>query len=155
MWSNNKHDSVTRACNFRFDCAVSKILYFLLVNYWTSGSAGNSPLSDTPVLGESNGTVSSNGGTRLSRRSEEVTVYVQCIMAAYALARDPFPRVASLGRKVLKIGGVESAQGVVASRANGGVLGYQRNPPVAALPPTPMPGVMHRSTSWVASSSGQ
>lgn len=78
---------------------------------------------------------------------------MQCIIAVYALARDPFPRVASLGRKVLRIGGVESAQ-VVASRA-GGVVSYPRNPPVAALPPTPpMPGVLHRSTSWVASSSG-
>lgn len=76
-------------------------------------------------------------------------------MAAYALARDPFPRVASLGRKVLRIGGVESAQVVVPSRA-GGVVGYPRNPPVVALPPTPpMAGVLHRSTSWVASSSGQ
>jgi regulator-associated protein of mTOR len=78
---------------------------------------------------------------------------VQCIMAVYALAKDPSPRVASLSRKVLRIGGVESTQ-VVASRANGGMVNYPRNPPVAALPPTPMPGVMHRSTSWVTSSSG-
>lgn len=106
------------------------------------------------MLGDSNGAASSNGGTRLWRRSEEGSVYVQCIMAAYALARDPFPRVASLGLNVLKIGGFESAQVVAASRSNGGVLSYPRNPPVAALPPTPMPGVMHRSTSWVSSSSG-
>lgn len=106
------------------------------------------------MLGDSNGTASSNGGTRLSRRSVEGSIYVQCIVAAYALARDPFPRVASLGRKVLRIGGIESAQVMVSSRSNGGVLSYPRNPPVAALPPTPMPGVMHRSTSWVASSSG-
>lgn len=108
------------------------------------------------MLGDANGAASSNGGgSRLYRRTEETSIYVQCIMASYALARDPFPRVASLGKKVLRIGGLESAPVVVASRANGGVLSYPRNPPVAALPPTPMPGVMHRSTSWVASSSGQ
>lgn len=119
------------------------------------GSAGHSPLSDNGVLGDANGAASSNGGgSRLYRRTEETSIYVQCIMASYALARDPFPRVASLGKKVLRIGGLESAPVVVASRANGGVLSYPRNPPVAALPPTPMPGVMHRSTSWVASSSG-
>ncbi|KAG0566271.1 hypothetical protein M758_7G048400 [Ceratodon purpureus] len=118
------------------------------------GSAGNSPVSDNAVLGESIGMVSSNGGSRSCRRMEEGNVYVQCIIAVYALARDPYPRVASLGRKVLRIVGVESAQVVVASRA-GGVISYPRNPPVAALPPTPpMPGVLHRSTSWVASSSG-
>ncbi|XP_024397087.1 regulatory-associated protein of TOR 1 isoform X2 [Physcomitrium patens] len=118
------------------------------------GSSGNSPLSDNAVLGDSSSIASNNGGNRQWKRPEESSFYVQCIMAAYALARDPFPRVASLGRKVLRIGGVESAQVVVPSRA-GGVVGYPRNPPVVALPPTPpMAGVLHRSTSWVASSSG-
>ncbi|XP_024383773.1 regulatory-associated protein of TOR 1 isoform X3 [Physcomitrium patens] len=119
------------------------------------GSSGNSPLSDNPVLGESGGNASSNGGSRQWKRSEECNMYVQCIMAAYALARDSFPRVASLGRKVLRIGGADSAQVMVSSRAGGGVVGYPRNPSVSALPPTPaMAGVLHRSTSWVASSSG-
>lgn len=98
----------------------------------------------------------SNGGTRSWRRSDDGNVYVQCITAVYALARDPSPRVASLGRQVLRIVGVESAQVVVASRVGvNGVVNLQRNASVAALPPTPpMPGVLHRSTSWVASSSG-
>ncbi|KAG0604073.1 hypothetical protein M758_10G142500 [Ceratodon purpureus] len=116
------------------------------------GSASHSPLSLSPVLGESSVISSSNGGSRLSRRSEEGNAYVQCIMAVCALARDPSPRVASLGRKVLKIGGVDSSQVVVTSRANGGGVNYSRNPPVTALPPTPMPGGMHRSTSWVTPS---
>lgn len=149
-----------KACDSQCDC---KDLYWflfvrtlVLLTDWISGSAGHSPLSDNGLLGDANGAASSNGGgSRLYRRTEENSIYVQCIMASYALARDPFPRVASLGKKVLRIGGLESAPVVVASRANGGVLSYPRNPPVAALPPTPMPGVMHRSTSWVASSSGQ
>lgn len=126
--------------------------------YNSPGSAGNSPLSDNPVLGDCIGTGNgpSNGGTRSWRRSDDGSVYVQCITAVYALARDPSPRVASLGRQVLRIVGVESAQVVVASRVGvNGVVNPQRNTSVAALPPTPpIPGVLHRSTSWVASSSG-
>nr|PNR35773.1 hypothetical protein PHYPA_021623 [Physcomitrium patens] len=117
-------------------------------------SAGHSPSSDDPVFRESSGTAASNEGSRLWRRSEAGSVYVQCIMAVYALARDSFPRVASLGRKVLRLSGVDAAQVVVPSRANGGVS-YLRNTPVAALPPTPpVAGILHRSTSWVASASG-
>lgn len=118
-------------------------------------SAGNSPLSDTPLLAESVVNGSSNGACRSWKRTEEGNFYVQCITAVYALARDPSPRVAILGRQVLRIVGVESA--VVASRAGAnGVINHQRNVSVPALPPTlPMPGVLHRSTSWVASSSGE
>ncbi|CAM6047767.1 unnamed protein product, partial [Sphagnum compactum] len=114
-------------------------------------SADSSPLSDTPLHGESPG--SSNGVMRSWKRTEDGNIYVQCITAVYALARDPSPRVASLGRQVLRIVGVE-AQVVKPSRASG-LPTHQRNASVPAIPPTPPnPGVLHRSTSWVASASG-
>jgi regulator-associated protein of mTOR len=114
-------------------------------------SADSSPLSDTPLHGESQG--SSNGVMRSWKRTEDGNIYVQCITAVYALARDPSPRVASLGRQVLRIVGVE-AQVVKPSRASG-LPTHQRNASVPAIPPTPPnPGVLHRSTSWVASASG-
>lgn len=145
-------------CSLLSSRTAYQVLNDLEFYYNSPGSAGNSPLPDNPVLGDCIGIGNgpSNGGTRSSRRSEDGNVYVQCITAVYALARDPSPRVASLGRQVLRIVGVESAQVVVASRVGmNGVVNPQRNASVAALPPTPpMAGVLHRSTSWVASSSG-
>ncbi|XP_024365360.1 regulatory-associated protein of TOR 1 isoform X3 [Physcomitrium patens] len=123
----------------------------------SAGSAGTSPLSESQMLGDS---VSCGGSTDLGdrswRRSEDGNVYIQCVTAVYALARDPSPRVACLGRQVLRMMGVESAQIVVSARSGASkVSRHQRNSSVPALPPTPsIPGVLLRSTSWVASTSG-
>jgi regulator-associated protein of mTOR len=109
------------------------------------------------VLGESSGFGTPNNvGSRSWKRSEDGNVYVQCVTAVYALARDPFPRVACLGRQVLRIMGVESAQIMLATKAGANrSVGHQRNSSVPALPPTPsIAGILHRSTSWVASTSG-
>ena len=109
------------------------------------------------MFGESAGFGTPNHvGSRSWKRSEDGNVYVQCVTAAYALARDPFPRVACLGRQVLRIMGVESAQIMMASKPGASRSGgHQRNSSVPALPPTPsIVGIVHRSTSWVASTSG-
>ena len=106
------------------------------------------------MLGESAGFGTPNN--RSWRRSEDGNVYIQCVTAVYALARDPFPRVACLGRQVLRIMGVESSQIMLAAKAGANRPGgHQRNSSVPALPPTPsIAGILHRSTSWVASTSG-
>ncbi|KAG0616749.1 hypothetical protein M758_5G139500 [Ceratodon purpureus] len=121
------------------------------------GSTGTSPMSGNQVLGESAGFgTPNNTGSRSWKRSEDGNVYVQCVTAVYALARDPFPRVARLGRQVLRIMGVESAQIMMGAKAGANRSGgHQRNSSVPALPPTPsISGILHRSTSWVASTSG-
>ncbi|KAL2653954.1 hypothetical protein R1flu_022082 [Riccia fluitans] len=94
----------------------------------------------------------SNGVSRTWRpRTEESGIYVQCVAAVYALARDPSPRVASLGRQILRSVGVDFM--VKPVRTNSGP-GHVRNASVPALPPTPFPSGLVRSTSWVASTSG-
>jgi hypothetical protein len=99
---------------------------------------------------------STSEGSRSWKRSEDGNGYVQCVTAVYALARDQSPRVACLGRQVLRIMGVESAQIVVAAKAGAnGAVSHERNPSVPALPPTsPVPGILQRSSSWVASTRG-
>lgn len=124
---------------------------------YLSGSAGASPLFESQVSGES---VSDGGSTHVGsgsrKRSQDGNIYVQSVTAVYALARDQSPRVACLGRQVLRIMGVESAQIVVAANAGAnGAVSHERNPPVPAIPPTsPVSGILQRSTSWVASSRG-
>ena len=50
----------------------------------------------------------SNGNLRLPKsRSMDNALYAQCVAAMYTLARDPSPRVASLGHQILRIIGVE------------------------------------------------
>lgn len=123
-----------------------------LIRHLSLGPAGTSPLSGIHILGESAGGIT-NVGSRSWKRSDDGNVYVQCVTAVYTLARDPFPRVACLGRQVLRIMGVESAQILTPVRNKAG--SHQRNSSVPALPPSPsIAGVLHRSTSWVASTSG-
>lgn len=124
-----------------------------LIHCLSVGSAGTSPMSGSQILGDSAGGFT-NAGSRSWKRSEDGNVYVQCVTAVYTLARDPFPRVACLGRQVLRIMGVESAQILTPVRNKAG--SHQRNSSVPALPPSPsIAGVLHRSTSWVASTSGR
>jgi len=135
----------------------SKLCFFFSEQFLSPciHSADNSPVSDTSLHGESPG--SSDGFMRSWKRTEDGNVYVQCITAVYTLARDPYPRVASLGRQVLRIAGVE-AHSVKASRAgSSGLLlpTHQTNMSIPCLPPTSLiPGVIHRSASCLASASG-
>lgn len=136
---------------------AGRVLSYYVIHCLFSGSAGTSPLSGCQVLGDAAGFGTPNNvGSRPWKRSEDGSIYVRCVTAVYALARDPSPRVACLGRQVLRIMGVESAQIILASKAGANRSGgHQRNSSVPALPPTPsIAGILHRSTSWVASTSG-
>lgn len=112
-----------------------------------------SPLFESQVPGESGGCGgSTNVYSRSWKRSEDGNIYVQCVIAVYALARDPSTPVACLGRKVLRIMGVESAQTLMAARAGtNGAVSHQQN---SSAPASPVPGVLQQSTSWVTSTAG-
>lgn len=127
-------------------------------------SDGSSHLSEeTRALG--NGS-SSNGLPRPRRqRAEETHFYVRCVYAIYALGRDPCPRVASLGRQILRTIGVEPVV-VSHSRAGGGQTVFQAGPSPSSGPSpghhrnssmgaiaTPLSG-LPRSFSWIDSTSG-
>eukprot|EP01018_Ginkgo_biloba_P027833 Gb_27558 [translate_table: standard] len=84
------------------------------------------------------------------RPPESKAVYAQCVAAMYALARDPFPRVANLGRQILQAIGVEPV--VMKSVRSTGGPGHHRNASVPSVTPT-LPG-MARSFSLLDLSSG-
>lgn len=113
---------------------------------------GAAPLLGSEVLGEES-VGSTNIGSRSRKHSEsDGNIYVQCVIAVYALSRDPSPPVASLGRQVLRIMGVESAQIVMPARpgANGAVS-HQK---ISSAPGSPVSDVLQRSTSCVTSTAG-
>lgn len=93
----------------------------------------------------------SNGNLRLPRsKSMDNAVYAQCVAAMYALARDPAPWVASLGRQILGTIGVEPVV-TKPARPTGGA-GQHRDSSVASVPPS-LPG-LSRSFSWLDLNSG-
>lgn len=77
----------------------------------TSGIMHGSPLSDDSSQHSDSGALNdcvSNGVLNHStRRPLDNALYSQCVLAMCNLAKDPSPRVASLGRRVLAIIGIE------------------------------------------------
>ncbi|XP_042050118.1 regulatory-associated protein of TOR 1-like isoform X1 [Salvia splendens] len=77
----------------------------------TSGIMHGSPLSDDSSLHSDSGAPNdsvSNGVLHHSRRKPlDNALYSQCVLAMCNLAKDPSPRVASLGRRVLSVIGIE------------------------------------------------
>nr|5WBI_A Chain A, Regulatory-associated protein of TOR 1 [Arabidopsis thaliana]5WBJ_A Chain A, Regulatory-associated protein of TOR 1 [Arabidopsis thaliana]5WBK_A Chain A, Regulatory-associated protein of TOR 1 [Arabidopsis thaliana]5WBL_A Chain A, Regulatory-associated protein of TOR 1 [Arabidopsis thaliana] len=75
----------------------------------SSGLMQGSPLSDDSSLHSDSGMMHdsvSNGAVHQPRLLDNA-VYSQCVRAMFALAKDPSPRIASLGRRVLSIIGIE------------------------------------------------
>eukprot|EP01018_Ginkgo_biloba_P000291 Gb_09312 [translate_table: standard] len=116
----------------------------------TSGMLQGSPSSDGSsqhsesrlLLNDAAG----NGNLRLPRsKSMDNAVYAQCVAAMYTLARDPSPRVASLGRQILRTIGVEPVV-MKPVRPSGGA-GHHRDASVPSVPST-LPGLA-RSFSWL------
>lgn len=77
----------------------------------TSGIMHGSPLSDDSSLHSDSGAPNdsvSNGVLHHSRRRPlDNALYSQCVLAMCNLAKDPSPRVAALGRRVLSVIGIE------------------------------------------------
>ncbi|KAF2610644.1 hypothetical protein F2Q70_00009766 [Brassica cretica] len=109
------------------------------------GSAGlmnGSPISDDSSLHSDSGIMhdSVSNGVGHHQRLLDNAVYSQCVRAMFALAKDPSPRIASLGRRVLSIIGIE--QVVAKPSKPTGRLGE-----AATTSQTPLTGLA-RSSSW-------
>ena len=118
----------------------------------TSGIMHGSPLSDdssqhsdsgVPNDGVSNGV--SNGVVNHTRpRPLDNALYSQCVVAISTLANDPFPRIASLGRRVLSILGIEQ---VVAKSTKSSSSSVRLGETTATTPSSSFAGLA-RSSSW-------
>lgn len=121
----------------------------------SSGIMHGSPLSDGSSQHSDSGELlrdgASNGVINFSRpRSLGSALYYNCIMAMYTLAKDPSPRIASLGRRVLSIIGIEQVV-TKASRINTGSV--RQGESVSASPAPNFPGLA-RSSSWFDMNAG-
>ncbi|XVE80793.1 hypothetical protein DITRI_Ditri15bG0008800 [Diplodiscus trichospermus] len=113
----------------------------------TAGIMHGSPLSDDSSQHSDSGILNdgvSNGVVHHSRpKAWDNAMYSQCVLAMCTLAKDPSPRVASLGRRVLPIVGIEqvtkSVKSVGSSARPGG--------PTTSSP-TPSFAGLARSSSW-------
>lgn len=104
-------------------------------------SDDSSQLSDSGILndGVSNGIVNHSRPKPLDN-----AMYSQCVLAMRALAKDPSPRIASLGRRVLSIIGIEQVVNKPVKSAGTSV----RPAEPTLLSPTPSLIGLARSTSW-------
>ncbi|KAF8397000.1 hypothetical protein HHK36_018638 [Tetracentron sinense] len=119
----------------------------------TSGIMHGSPLSDDSSLHSDYGILNdgtSNGVINYSRpRPLDNGLYSECILAMCTLSKDPSPRIAGLGRRILSIIGIE--QVVTKTRFNGSSV-RQSDPAVLSLTPS-LAGVA-RSSSWFNMNAG-
>nr|XP_023912272.1 regulatory-associated protein of TOR 1 [Quercus suber]POF10632.1 regulatory-associated protein of tor 1 [Quercus suber] len=112
-----------------------------------AGIMHGSPLSDDSSQHSDSGVLNdgvSNGVVNHSRSKPlDNAMYSQCVLAMCTLAKDPSPRIASLGRRVLSIIGIEQ---VVTKplKPSGNVRPAD---PTTALP-TPSFAGLARSSSW-------
>uniref|UniRef100_A0A0D6QVD8 Raptor N-terminal CASPase-like domain-containing protein n=1 Tax=Araucaria cunninghamii TaxID=56994 RepID=A0A0D6QVD8_ARACU len=133
--------SDSNAANREGRVSMSSPLAVSTVMHGSPSSDGSSQHSDSRV---SLVDAASNGNTKIPRsRSMDNAVYAQCVAAMYTLARDPSPRVASLGRQILRTIGVEPV--VMKSVKSTGGAGHHRD---ASLPSVSLPGLA-RSFSWL------
>lgn len=118
----------------------------------TSGILHGSPLSDDSSQHSDSGVlhdVVSNGVVHHSRpKPLDNAMYSQCVLAMCTLAKDPSPRIASLGRRVLSIIGIEQ---VVTKPVNSSGI---RRPAESTSSPTPSLAGLARSSSWFDMNAG-
>ncbi|KAK8364796.1 hypothetical protein V6Z12_A02G006100 [Gossypium hirsutum] len=114
----------------------------------TAGIMHGSPLSDDSSQLSDSGILNdgvSNGEVNHSRpKPLDNAMYSQCVLAMFTLARDPSPRVASLGRLVLSIIGIEQ---VTKSVKPAGNSAWPSDP--ANSSSTPSISGLARSSSWL------
>ncbi|KAA8517693.1 hypothetical protein F0562_015167 [Nyssa sinensis] len=111
----------------------------------TSGIMHGSPLSDDSSQHSDSGILNdcvSNGVVNHTRpKPLDNTLYSQCVLAMCTLAKDPSPRIASLGRRVLSIIGIEQVTKSAKSIDSSGRPGESTTP-------TPSLAGLARSSSW-------
>ncbi|XP_077222936.1 regulatory-associated protein of TOR 1-like isoform X3 [Tasmannia lanceolata] len=122
----------------------------------SSGIMHGSPLSDDSSQHSDSGILlkesCSNGVINNYSRPGALdnALYTQCVFAMYALAKDPSPRIAGLGSRVLSIIGIE--QVVTKTLRFGGISIRQDDPTDSS--PTPNLSGLARSSSWFDMNAG-
>lgn len=120
-----------------------------------TGIMHGSPLSDdssqhsgSGILndGVSNGVANHN---HIRPKPLDNEIYSRCVLAMFTLAEDPSPRIASLGRRVLSIIGIER----VVAKPVSTVSSIRPGEPTSASP-TPLAGLA-RSSSWFDMNGGK
>ncbi|KAF5189076.1 Regulatory-associated protein of tor, partial [Thalictrum thalictroides] len=115
----------------------------------TPGIMHGSPLSDDSSQHSDSGILlndsASNGVMNFSRpRPLDSGMYSQCVLAMCTLAKDPSPRIAGLGRRILSIIGIE--QVITKTHRFGSSSVRQGDPSTSS--PSPHLGALARSSSW-------
>ncbi|PQQ12301.1 regulatory-associated protein of TOR 1 [Prunus yedoensis var. nudiflora] len=114
----------------------------------SSGIMHGSPLSDDSSQHSDSGILNdgvSNGGVNHSTSKPlDNAMYSQCVLAMCTLAKDPSPRIASLGRQVLAIIGIEQVVAKPVKSSNNSV----RPGESITASPTPTLAGLARSSSW-------
>ncbi|GLU17889.1 hypothetical protein SLE2022_342370 [Rubroshorea leprosula] len=114
----------------------------------SSGIMHGSPLSDDSSQHSGSGILNdgiSNGIVNHSRpKPLDNAMYSQCVLAMCTLAKDPSPRIASLGRRVLSIIGIE-IEVTKAVKLSGGSV--RPGEPTTSSPTPSLAGLV-RSSSW-------
>ncbi|XP_021622522.1 regulatory-associated protein of TOR 1 isoform X1 [Manihot esculenta] len=119
-----------------------------------SGIMHGSPLSDDSSQHSDPGMLNdavSNGVVHHSRpKPLDNATYSQCVLAMFTLAKDPSPRIASLGRRVLSIIGIEQ----VVTKPINSTGGIARPAESSTSTPTPSLVGLARSSSWFDMNAG-
>ncbi|PIA58079.1 hypothetical protein AQUCO_00500187v1 [Aquilegia coerulea] len=121
----------------------------------TPGIMHGSPLSDDSSQHSDSGILlndsASNGVMNYSRpRPLDNGMYSQCVLAMCTLAKDPSPRIAGLGRRILSMIGIE--QVITKTHRFGGSSVRQGDPSTSS--PSPHLGALARSSSWFDMNAG-
>ncbi|XP_047316415.1 regulatory-associated protein of TOR 1 isoform X2 [Impatiens glandulifera] len=117
----------------------------------SSGVMHGSPVSDDSSQHSDSGIFNdclSNGVASARQRPLDNALYAQCVLAMLTLAKDPSPRNASLGRRVLSIIGIE--QVVTKSVKPSGNMARLSD----SIAPSPSLAGLARSSSWFDMSGG-
>jgi regulator-associated protein of mTOR len=118
-----------------------------------SGIMHGSPLSDDSSQHSDSGILNdgvSNGVVNHSRSKPlDNAMYSQCVLAMCTLAKDPSPRIASLGRRVLSIIGIEQVVTKPLKPTSGNIR------PAESTTASPTPNLLARSSSWFDMNGGK
>ncbi|XP_068667968.1 regulatory-associated protein of TOR 2-like isoform X2 [Aristolochia californica] len=117
----------------------------------SSGLMHGSPLSDDSSQHSDSGGTSLRDGTSngiinfLKPKPIDTDLYSQCVLSMCALAKDPSPRIASLGRRILSIIGIEQVTKTLRNVRQGDLSGATPSPSFSGLA---------RSSSWFDMNAG-
>lgn len=117
----------------------------------TSGLMHGSPLSDDSSQHSDSGLFSEDASYAVASHTRprplDNALYTRCVLAMLTLAKDPSPRIASLGRRVLSVIGIEQVVAKsVKSTSSSARPGELTTPPLAGLA---------RSASWFDMNGGK